>query len=643
MNQVILRYRLLLSVVTTALIIVLSLLAAYALRFDLMIPAEYWPRIVTLIPLILAIKLAVFWSFYCFRGWWRYVSVADLILIAKANVISSLLLAFIALVLLDLDRVPRSVVILDGVLCFLMIGGVRFIVRAIREEYFPLRQGTETRPRQVLIVGAGAAGQAIVREVRQNARLDMHLVGFIDDDSAKRSALIQGLKVLGNRDDLKKMVQIKRVEEVIIAIPSATGHQIRSLVDQCRNMNINFKVLPSVGELIGGKILLQQVRELDLNDLLGRETINLDMVKIRADLGGKRVLITGAGGSIGSELCRQVARFDPAVVVLFDNAETPLFRIEQELLRRFPKLKIAAVIGDVRNFSQVDVVFKKYQPEVVFHTAAYKHVPMMENNPAEAVNCNVQGTRILADAADRCRVNKFVMVSTDKAVRPTNVMGTSKRIAELYVQALNHHSATAFVTTRFGNVLGSNGSVIPTFKDQISRGGPVTVTHPEVTRFFMTIPEASQLVLQAGSMGEGGEIFLFDMGEPVKIKHLAEEVIRLSGLKPYEDIDIIYTGLRPGEKLYEELLLSEEGVLPTSHGKICVARSMDVSLSEIRDGIDALLADAKVLNISGVLSKIRVMVPEYQPAEHSNPPESQAAPNLGPSPRTANQRSVQLS
>jgi FlaA1/EpsC-like NDP-sugar epimerase len=358
---------------------------------------------------------------------------------------------------------------------------------------------------------------------------------------------------------------------------------------------------------------LHQIREVDLNDLLGRDTISLDQAQIRNYLQGKRVLVTGAGGSIGSEICRQLARFKPNKLILFENAETPLFHIEQELARLAPDVHIVPVIGDVRNRSRVQGIFDTQMPQVVFHAAAYKHVPMMEANPAEAINNNVQGTRLVADAAEAVGVETFVLISTDKAVRPTNVMGATKRVAELYVQSLAAASKTRFVTTRFGNVLGSNGSVVLTFQQQIKAGGPVTVTHPEVTRFFMTIAEAAQLVLQAGSMGRGGEIFLFDMGEPVAIVHLAQELIRLSGLRPHEDIEIVYTGLRPGEKLYEELLLADEGTLPTHHEKICVAAAAQRNVGNINQRLDLLVQAAKNLDKELMHSELQNLVQEYTP------------------------------
>ncbi len=615
LKEIVYRNRLIITFVTTSLIIVTSFLLAYAFRFDFTIPHEYRGRVLSLLPALLIIKLAVFWRFGCFKGWWRYVAMPDLIQIVKASILGSAVFIVYNVFVYHLDRVPRSVLALDGIFCFLGIVGIRVVTRALREHYLPLRQGTELRQTRALIVGAGDAGQLIAREIRSNAQVDLNVIGFIDDDPMKRRGVFQGLTVLGSQKKLQKVINKFGVDEVIIAIPSASGKQIRSIVKLCQEAKVRFRILPGVGELIDGRVSVQQIRDVDLNDLLGREAIFLDEAQIRHYLQGQRVLVSGAGGSIGSEICRQVARFNPQELILFENAETPLFLIEQELKDAFPQLTIIPVVGDVRNCSRVNVIFSEHRPQVVFHAAAYKHVPMMEINPAEAVHNNVHGTRVLADAADRTGVEKFVMISTDKAVRPTNIMGTTKRVAELYVQSLDRRSNTSFVTTRFGNVLGSNGSVIPTFKEQIEKGGPVTVTHPEVTRFFMTIPEATQLVLQAGSMGSGGEIYLFDMGEPVKISYLAEELIKLSGLEPHEDIEIVYTGLRPGEKLYEELLLDDEGVLPTSHNKICVAQSMVTSYSELSGMIDNLVTDAKELNIVGIKEKLQMIVPEYSPTE----------------------------
>lgn len=611
------RVRFLLVVALQAAIIVLSLWIAFAVRFDFHIPPVHLKRFYSLLPVVLGIKLGVFWWLGLFRGWWRYVSMSDLITILRGNLLASLGVLLYAVFVIRLTHVPRSVLILDAIFSFLLMGGVRFVTRAFRENYFPMVLGVGRPKSRSLIVGAGDAGQAIAREIRRNKRLERKIIGFLDDDPMKKGQTFQGIKVLGTQDDIAWICRTKGVDEIIIAVPSASGKQVRAIVEKCQKIGVMFKTLPGVGDLIDGKVSVQSIRDVSFEDLLGREAVRLDIEQIRAYLQGKRVLVTGAGGSIGSEICRQVARFKPSRLILFENGETPLFSIEQELIQKFPGIPISPIVGDIRFRARVEAIFDEFMPEVVFHAAAYKHVPMMEHNPAEAANNNVRGTKILADAAHTFGVQNFVMVSTDKAVNPTNVMGATKRAAELYVQALAQRSRTHFVTVRFGNVLGSNGSVIPIFKEQIAKGGPVKVTHPEVTRFFMTIPEASQLVLQAGSMGKGGDIFLLDMGESVKIVHLAEELIRLSGYEPYEDIDIVFTGLRPGEKLFEELLLQGEGVIPTKHEKIRVAKAATGDEAILSRQIEELYGLARVMDLPGVLAKLKEIVPEYRPAENS--------------------------
>jgi FlaA1/EpsC-like NDP-sugar epimerase len=598
-------------------IIIGSLALAFIFRFDLRIPELYWPVLLALLPALLVIKLVVFWRMGLFMGWWRYVSMADLITIFKANVFASLGFVVYTVFVHRLTNIPRSVLGLDFVFCFLLMGGVRFVTRAFRENYFPMILGKGEEKTRVLVIGAGDAGQSIAREIRQNPRLSLEVVGFVDDDPQKRGDRFQGVPVLGRQEEIEGICQRYQIDEVIIAIPSATGKEIRQIVEHCLTAKIKFKTLPGVGDLIDGSVTIQSIRDVSFEDLLGREPARLDIEQIQAYLEDKRVMVTGAGGSIGSEICRQVARFRPSKIILFENGETALFTIEQELIEKFPHIPVIPIVGDIRFKARVDAIFDEFMPEVVFHAAAYKHVPMMEHNPAEAANNNVRGTKILVDAAHAFGVKNFVMISTDKAVNPTNVMGATKRAAELYVQAFSRRSRTHFVTVRFGNVLGSNGSVIPIFKEQIAKGGPVKVTHPEVTRFFMTIPEASQLVLQAGSMGKGGDIFLLDMGESVKILHLAEELIRLSGYVPYEDIDIVFTGLRPGEKLFEELLLKGEGVVPTGHEKIKVAKAAVCDEAWLSSQIEALYQLARAMDIPGVVAKLQEIVPEYQPAANS--------------------------
>jgi len=589
----------------------ISLLLAFLLRFDFSMPNAEWRLFLQLLAPVIIIKITVFWIMGLNHGWWRYVSIADVITIVRANVLASALFFLYVLLIHGLEGMPRSIFFLDGALCFTLGCGVRLFTRAYRENYFPTSMAPEDNLRKVLVVGAGSAGQMIVREMRQNPALAISVVGYVDDDPDKQAQRFNGVPVLGGQEDLDRICEEYGVEEIIITIPSATGRQVRAIVDRCRKVGVKFKALPGVGDLIDGNVTVQQIKDVDLKDLLGRESIKLDIAGIKSYLEKKRILVTGAAGSIGSEICRQVARFNPEKIILFDVAETPLFFLEKELKERFPNVQMSTVIGDIRSRTFITSVFNAFCPEVVLHAAAYKHVPMMEANPEAAANNNIQGTRIVADAAHQFNVKYFVMISTDKAVNPTNVMGASKRVAELYVQNLDRVSKTNFVTVRFGNVLGSNGSVIPIFREQIKRGGPVTVTHPDVIRFFMTIPEAVQLVLQAGSMGKGGEIFLLDMGEPVKIVTLAEEMIRLSGFRPYEDIDIRFTGLRPGEKLYEELLLAGEGVQPTGHEKIMVAKSTVYDWQVLNRQFDSLYVAIRQSDMRRIVGIINEIVPEY--------------------------------
>jgi FlaA1/EpsC-like NDP-sugar epimerase len=463
-----------------------------------------------------------------------------------------------------------------------------------------------------------------LKEIRKQRDSIYNIVGFIDDDPEKHGMRLNGIPVLGSTDSLNELVKKHSVEKVIIALPSAAGKVIRSIVGKCENAQVRFKIIPGLGDLIKGKISVSQIKDVEIEDLLRRDPVVLDEAEISNYLAGKNVLVSGAGGSIGSEICRQVARFKPERLVLLDNAETPLFFIEKELVSSHPELRVIPVIGDVRQKDKVAMTFDLFKPDVVFHAAAYKHVPMMEYNPVESVTNNIGGAMTLADAAHRFGATDFVMISTDKAVNPTNVMGASKRVAELYVQSLAEISATRFTTVRFGNVLGSNGSVIPLFKDQIQKGGPVTVTDPEVVRYFMTIPEAAQLVLQAGCIGNGGEIFLLDMGEPVRIVELAEELIRLSGFIPHEDIEIVYSGLRPGEKLFEELLVAGEGVKPTIHEKIKVLAPVCLDRAWLSNELDYLFVAASTNGVGGILASLRRLVPEFKPAYHFNgsPPVS---------------------
>lgn len=566
----------------------LAYAVAYALRFDFAVPDQSQRILWMTLPVILAIKSVVFWSYGLNRGLWRYVSVHDLERIVKAATVSSLFFLAVLFLWTRVHGIPRSVVLLDFVLTVAFLGGARFGVRVLRQRYRPQRPERAPRGRPVLIVGAGAAGEQTLREVRQNPRLGLETVGLVDDDPRKRGGSVHGVEILGSTEDIPRLVRRRGIEEILIAVPSATGKQIGRIVELCEDLEVRMKVLPAVGDLIAGKVTVQQFREVQIEDLLGRDHVQLDLETIAADVTGQSVLITGAGGSIGSELARQVHRFGPRRLILLDRNENGVFHIERELrANETDQRRLVPVVGDFRDPAILEDVFDRCRPTLVYHAAAYKHVPMMEMNPVEAVGNNVLGTARLMETAREHGVARFVLISTDKAVRPKNVMGATKRLAEMIMVRENARNGTKFVAVRFGNVLGSEGSVVPIFRQQLRTGGPLTVTDPEVTRFFMTIPEAVQLVMQAGSMGEGGEIFLLDMGEPVKIVELAERLITLAGKKPYEEIDIEFTGLRPGEKLHEDLYSPEEPLLPTVHEKILVLGGTGVNGDELARALRA--------------------------------------------------------
>lgn len=586
---------------------------SFLLRFDFKIPAHQWNMLLEGLGVVLIAKPILFAASGMYRNIWRYASLQDAYEIFKVITFSSLVSAFLLVFMNGPFALPRSIYILDWFILFAFVAASRLVWRVYRETKFTpsLRKGKKT-----LIIGAGDAGNLLLREIRKQRSSPYNVVGFVDDDPEKRGLRLSGVRVLGGTDRLRALVRKHDVEEVIFAIPSGDRDLMRRVIANCERAKARFKTLPGITALIDGKVSMSQIKDVEIEDLLGREPVLLDQTAIRNYLTDKRVLVTGAAGSIGSEICRQVALFKPEKLVLFDHAETPLFFIEKELAAAFPDLRIIPMVGDVKNLDRVETVFDEFGPEVVFHAAAYKHVAMMEYNPAEAVLNNVLGSRVVADAAHKFKVQNFVMVSTDKAVNPTNVMGATKRSAEIYVQALAANSKTKFTTVRFGNVLGSNGSVIPLFKEQIRNGGPVTVTDKNVVRYFMTIPEAAQLVMQAGCIGRGGEIFVLDMGEPVRILALAEELIRLSGLIPYKEIDIQFSGLKPGEKLFEELLIDGEGIRPTTHKKIRVMAPVETDLKRVSDELDELFAQARVYDIAGLLKSLRAIVPEFVPRYH---------------------------
>jgi len=622
-----LRRNLFVLLVLDAALFAASLYFAFLLRFNFSLPAEAAGMLLQLLPFALLLKLLVFYLFDAYRGMWRYFSIRDFMDIVKAASVSSLVLIVGILFVHRFSGFSRAVFIIDWFLTVIFLSSLRLSIRltvhyvtnacageAPSRGFFRfLKDGGKQK--NLLILGAGDCGEKIYREIRDNAHLRYNVTGFIDDDPEKVGRQIHGVPVLGSLPDLKRIAERYKIEEVLIAIPSASAKQMRQIVESIKNLEIPSKTLPSMGELIDGKVSVKAIRDVAYRDLLGREVIRLEEEQIGRYLSRAVVLVTGAGGSIGSELCRQICRFHPKTLVLFERAESPLYEIDIELKKSFPDVRILPVLGDIRDRKQLDYAFEAACPTTVFHAAAYKHVPMMEMHPWKAVKNNVIGTRNLVLAANTHHVERFVLVSTDKAVRPTNVMGATKRMAELVVQNQNTCglSDTRFMIVRFGNVVGSVGSVVPLFRRQIEQGGPVTVTHPEMMRFFMTIPEACQLILQSGAMGQGGEIFILDMGTPIRIADIARDLIRLSGLEPGVDIDIEYIGLRPGEKLYEELITEGEGIVPTRHEKIMVLRGAACDVAMLDGKIEELRTLSYGQNAAAIREKIKEMVPEYQP------------------------------
>jgi len=580
---------------------------AYLLRFNFELPSEFSLELKETVLWVVLVQLVVFWRFKLYRGIWRYASTTDLRRIFVAIMLSAALVPLM-FVMFRVDLViPRSVLVINPLLLILLMGGSRFAYRLWKEQglYGDFKLSGEP----VLVLGAGDAAANLAKELVKNS--DWRLVGFLDDDSDTHGHTLSGIQVLGALETLQEWADKLGVSQVIIAMPSSSHQQRKRAIQLCNQASLKVLTVPSFDDLMTGKVSVSQLRAIELDDLLGRDPVVLDEDGLHSLLSNKVVMVTGAGGSIGSEMCRQIARFSPARLVLFESNEFALYSIEQELKETYRSLIFVCLVGDVRDAARVDEVMQQQQPTALFHAAAYKHVPLMElNNAWQAIRNNVLGTWTVARAAQQHGVNKFVMISTDKAVNPTNVMGASKRLAEMVCQALQPSGSTRFVMVRFGNVLGSTGSVIPKFRSQISHGGPVTVTHPDITRYFMSIPEASQLVLQAGLMGTGGEIFVLDMGEPVKIVELAKDLIRLSGFTE-DEIKIEFTGLRPGEKLYEELLADSERTLPTPHPKLRIAQARDANeawLMEILNWVNI-----KTMQDDAVRASLTKWLPEYQP------------------------------
>ena len=601
------------------------------------------------VPFFVLVKLVIFSRKKLLRGGWQYSSirdVADILTACWLFVLYAFVLIFLFVYLPQMipqasrqgvpyftayfNMFPKGVLVVDFLVTVFLVCTARLGFRIYREELRPI---SSEGVRRVLVVGAGNAAEAIIREINRMRVERYRVVGLVDDDKSKKHLMIHGIPVLGPTADIRRICEEEKVEEIIIAMPSASQKELRGVIELCSGTKLKFQSLPGVGDLIDGRVTVSQIRPVDINDLLGREAVEMDNAAVARFLQDRRVLISGAGGSIGSEMCRQVAAFKPARLILVEQAENPLFEIENELKANFPGIPVVACICDIYDRDRVMKIWDVHRPEVVIHAAAHKHVPLMERNPCEAVKNNILGTRNVADASCRFGAGEFVMISTDKAVNPSSVMGASKRIAEIYTQSLNGRSGcrTQFKAVRFGNVLGSAGSVVPTFRRQIAEGGPVRVTHPEMTRYFMTIPEASQLVLQAAAAGSGGQIFLLDMGEPVKIVDLARQMITLSGFRPGEDIDIQFTGVRPGEKLFEELRTEGEDIEPTTHPKVRVWKSRRSDWEAVQATIAQFESLANSPDRQKIVEALTRLIPEYTPL---NPPNDQT---LQPSQQAASQ------
>lgn len=626
----ILRHRFGVSVLFHSLLFALALLVSFLVRIDAGVPGFGWfaPQFLPCLPFFVIVKLLIFGRAKVLRGGWQYASIRDV-----ANILfGAWLFTFVAfgclLVFVWLpqwmDRVafpvlgnyfalfPKGVLILDFLATVFLVSASRLGYRIYREEMRPI---SSEGVRRVLVVGAGNAAEGIIREIHRMRVERYRVIGLVDDDPKKKHIFIHGVPVLGQTREIAGICEEQNVEEIIIAMPSASQKQLRRVIELCSGTKLKFQSLPGVGDLIDGRVTVSQIRPVDIHDLLGRKAVDLDTTAIARFIRSRCVLITGAGGSIGSEMCRQICNYDPAKLILVEQAENPLFEIQNELAGSHPELSLVECICDIYDRDRVMSVWEKHRPDVVVHAAAHKHVPLMEHNPCEAVKNNVLGTRNVADASCKYEVAEFVLISTDKAVNPSSVMGASKRVAEIYTQMLNGKDtcATQFKAVRFGNVLDSAGSVVPTFRKQIAAGGPVRVTDPKMTRYFMTIPEASQLVLQAAATGTGGQIYLLDMGEPVKIVDLARQMITLSGFRAGEDIDIVFTGVRPGEKLFEELRTEGEDIETTVHPKVLVWKSIPKDADLVVESIRQLSELGNSTDRDKIIAAIRRLVPEYKP------------------------------
>ena len=606
---------------------------AYLLRFDFAIPEDQLQRALVQAPVVLLIQFCVVVMTGIYRFVWRYVGMAEIWVFARGALLAGLPILALRLFLperFESWRVPLSIIVLDAVLAFGGLLAIRVLRRSMYERYERdfRHRGSGKKGEPVILVGAGRAGVAVMREISGRGDTGLEVIGFVDDDRGKHGTLIHGTRVLGSLSDLERLAAESRVRRVIITIAAAKASTIRTIVKACESAGLRALIIPGLYEILQGKVSISRFREVDIEDLLGREPVELDTERMGDFLTGRAVMITGAGGSIGAELCRQAARFSPRTLLLFERAEGALFDIHREIEANGPQFAVVPIVGDVADSARVSEVLSRFRPEVVLHAAAHKHVPMMECNPGEAIKNNVDGTHCVAQLAGEMGIEAFVMISTDKAVRPSSIMGASKRIAELICQDLaGQFSATRFVAVRFGNVMGSTGSVVPIFRQQIANGGPVTVTHRDAMRYFMTIPEAAQLVLEAGAIGASGDVMILDMGRPIRIAELAEDMISLSGYKPYEDIAIEFVGLRPGEKLTEELELTGEEIVSTQHPKILIGRVQRPG-PDFRD----LLAELTQASLSPDSAAIRALLLRLIPESNLRPGVGSVAGDLGSQP-----------
>lgn len=604
LKEIIIKYRRVLVILAHLGIIFLSYLLSFYLRFEFNIPRSYLDIFKSTVLIILFIKIIIFYYFGLLHGMWRYVSMSDLWQILKAGSISTGIFAFLLVFIERLSGFPRSIFVLDWLICICFLSGIRFFARLFRER---LKPSISKKKRNALIVGAGEAGILMLKECRNNVDMGIRVAGFIDDDPVKKTQIIYGVRVLGNKKDIPDIINSLNIEEIILAIPSANGETIRDILSYCQVPDVKIKTIPGLSKIVSGELEIKP-RDVKPDDLLGREMVQIDKNEINSYIRRKKILVTGAGGSIGSEICRQLVQFSPSEIILFDYNENDTYFLEVEFRSKYPFIKFKTIIGDIKDIGLLKHTFSSYKPEVVFHSAAHKHVQLMEFNPAAAVKNNIIGTRNIIYAADHYKVERFILISTDKAVNPISIMGMSKRIAEMIMQVKSKKSKTKFLGVRFGNVIGSAGSIVPLFKRQIEDGGPLTITHPEAKRYFMSVSEAALLVLQAGALGNGGEIFILDMGQQIKITDLANNLVALSGLVPGKDIQFKFIGLRQGEKLSEEILLNTELDKVTKHNKIYVAQPNNFEQVKLRNQVKELERLAVLMKEKEIIRKMKEVV-----------------------------------